>query len=300
MKIRSVNRLLLLQLIVDLLVGSLNSVLPGLPRVFNELAPKLLILAILLWMARRDGAPVLEVLPFRRTPWQVLLLTLLFYLVSWPLTTLANGLTLLFVSHLKTAVSSALETQSFLKSVLYTALIPAFYEECLIRGAVLQTYRKTGRVRAAVLMSAIIFGFFHANIAQLFYTAVMGLCLALIVEASGSLWTGILFHFVNNTVSILPMVFASDGSGDGGGGTLSEYVSTHIPFVLGFIALTVIGVLCFRPVLRAVRRYSGREDVFNSEPAEKISFRTPELVAFFALSIALIAATLPLFLGVSF
>ena len=301
MKIRSVNRLLLISVLLTLVLGTLNSVLQLMPQQTIDLVEKVVVIALLLLMARKDGTPILEVLPFRRTPWKVLALTLLFYVVSWPLVTLFNVITLLFATSITSTASEIFEEPSLLQQVITVAMIPAFYEECLIRGAVLQGYRKTGRVRAAILMSALIFGLFHANIAQFFYTTVMGLCLALIVEASGSLWTGILFHFVNNSSGIILMSLLtslSSGSSDSGegGGTLPEFLATHIPFVAGFVAVTVVGILLFRPILRLVRKFAGREEAAVEVTAETTSFRTPALIIFIVLSVAMIAATLPMFL----
>lgn len=84
---------------------------------------------------------------------------------------------------------------------LTTALVPAFCEELLFRGAVLNTLLPYGKT-TAVLGSALLFALMHQTANQLFYTAVAGVVLACVVLESGSIWAAVLLHMMNNLFSV--------------------------------------------------------------------------------------------------
>jgi hypothetical protein len=52
------------------------------------------------------------------------------------------------------------------------------------------------------VVSAILFGLYHGNFPQMVFAFFSGLVLALVVVKTGSLWTSILIHFMNNLISV--------------------------------------------------------------------------------------------------
>lgn len=81
-------------------------------------------------------------------------------------------------------------------------LAPAFAEEYLFRGVIYGNLRPFGKGQA-ILISAALFALMHQNISQLLYTFVGGLVMALMYEWTGSIWCGIIYHLLNNELSIL-------------------------------------------------------------------------------------------------
>ena len=96
------------------------------------------------------------------------------------------------------APRGALQTALF---VLQTALAPALIEELGFRGVALQSLRKFGD-RYAIVFSALLFALMHRNMTQFFFAFVAGLALGYAAVVSGSLWTGILIHCMNNMFSV--------------------------------------------------------------------------------------------------
>ncbi len=100
--------------------------------------------------------------------------------------------------------------------ILYmtTALAPAFAEEYLFRGVVYENLRPFGKWQA-IIISAMTFSLMHQNVAQLLYTFVCGIVLALMFEWTGSIWCGVFFHLFNNELSVLTesLVFGAYGEG---------------------------------------------------------------------------------------
>lgn len=85
--------------------------------------------------------------------------------------------------------------------ILQTAVVPAFIEEFSIRGVVMQSLRKYGD-KFAIVMSALVFALMHGNMVQIPFAFIAGIAIGYIVIITGSLWTGVLIHFLNNLASI--------------------------------------------------------------------------------------------------
>lgn len=86
--------------------------------------------------------------------------------------------------------------------ILSSAVTPALVEEFLMRGAVLGSTRECGE-DIAVITSAVLFGLMHTNMLQIPFAFMVGLVLGFAVIKSGSIWTGIAIHFINNFMSVL-------------------------------------------------------------------------------------------------
>ncbi len=80
------------------------------------------------------------------------------------------------------------------------AVVPPIVEELIFRGMVLHSLRKYGD-GFAIVGSALLFGLYHGNFVQMVFAFIAGLIMALVVVRTGSLWTSILIHFINNAVS---------------------------------------------------------------------------------------------------
>lgn len=91
----------------------------------------------------------------------------------------------------------------FILSVLVFAVAPAFSEEIFIRGGVLNCAEQKRDYVYAILVTAGLFSLMHGSPLQTVHQFLLGIVLAYIVIASGSLWAGILLHFFNNFLSLV-------------------------------------------------------------------------------------------------
>ncbi len=92
------------------------------------------------------------------------------------------------------------------------ALIPSITEEVAFRGFILSGFERGHRAWTAIVMSAVLFGVLHVLISlfnQLFPAALLGLVLGLIAVRSRSLFPGVLFHFLNNSLGVVTGTWAS-------------------------------------------------------------------------------------------
>lgn len=102
---------------------------------------------------------------------------------------------------------SALETEingihSIVLLFISLAIVPALCEEFLFRGVMLKNLMPYGKT-TAVFVSALLFALMHQNFYQFFYTFIAGLVLGYVFLLTGSIWCGVLIHFINNFVSVL-------------------------------------------------------------------------------------------------
>lgn len=113
-----------------------------------------------------------------------------------------------------------------------TAVIPALVEEFAIRGVVMQSLRRYGD-RFAVIMSSFVFALMHGNMVQIPFAFIAGIALGYAVIKTGSLWTGIIVHFINNSMAVLSMV-AFDNLSERGS-TIFTVGMYSVVFILGLI-----------------------------------------------------------------
>lgn len=82
------------------------------------------------------------------------------------------------------------------------ALTPALFEEFLFRGLVLSGLRRLG-VGWAIIGSSLLFALAHLDPPRLPFTLVMGVTLAWLRLSTGSIWVGVVVHFVVNATSVV-------------------------------------------------------------------------------------------------
>jgi len=86
--------------------------------------------------------------------------------------------------------------------ILAIAVVGPILEEMLFRGAITKELLKHYNPTLAILLSALIFGIFHINPAQILTAFLLGLLLAWLYYKTRSLVPGILVHILNNSLSV--------------------------------------------------------------------------------------------------
>ncbi|MBQ7420696.1 MAG: CPBP family intramembrane metalloprotease, partial [Prevotella sp.] len=111
-------------------------------------------------------------------------------------------------------------------------------EELIFRGAIQRTLHKKVGPIAAIVIAAAIFGVIHMNPVQVFGAFLMGLVLGWLYYRTGSVWPGIVFHAVNNTLStILGQIFGVDAKLIDMTGSNTATTIALIVSIAGFILL---------------------------------------------------------------
>lgn len=89
-------------------------------------------------------------------------------------------------------------------NLLVIALIAAVGEELTFRGVIQQAlFKGVKNVHVAVFLSAFIFSFIHFQFYGFLPRMFLGLILGYLFYYSGSIWTSILMHFINNGTAVV-------------------------------------------------------------------------------------------------
>lgn len=92
--------------------------------------------------------------------------------------------------------------QSILGLLVVTAVLPAICEETLFRGFTFGALKEKFKPILSILLVAALFGLYHMSILKFFTTGILGLAFTYSVYCSGSIFTSMLMHFLNNGIAI--------------------------------------------------------------------------------------------------
>jgi uncharacterized protein len=102
------------------------------------------------------------------------------------------------------AFLSTTSTSGLLVNIFMVAILPAFAEEILFRGALASLFKDwTKNVHLAVFLSAFIFSAIHMQFYGFLPRFLLGTALGYLFFWSGSLWLPIAAHFTNNFLSVM-------------------------------------------------------------------------------------------------
>lgn len=121
--------------------------------------------------------------------------------------------------------------------IIGLAVVPALAEEFAMRGVVLGSLRRFGD-GFAIFMSALLFGIMHDNLLQAPFAFIVGLGLGFVTVASGSVWTAVVIHFLNNFLSLIISGITKDMS------TGNATIISSVYFIV-LLALGVIGAALY-------------------------------------------------------
>ena len=124
------------------------------------------------------------------------------YLVT-PLMSLINLISMLFVkNNIQNTIEVIIDQNPLYISIIAIALVPCILEETVYRGIFYNEYRKKN-VTSGILLSALLFALLHMNFNQFFYAFVMGIVFVILIEATDTILSSMIMHFVINGTSVL-------------------------------------------------------------------------------------------------
>lgn len=219
---KSVNRLFLISIVIyvgaSLGLSLLNlrfSVLAKMPVYVSILISQILIFCPFFLYCKKKNIKIREFIPYRKMNLASIVLTVVCTYLMYPLIIVINAISMIFTTSGSAQVVDMMQGQNIVLNMMFMALLPACVEEFVFRGVLFQTYRKS-RMLPAVLLSGFLFGCMHMNLNQFMYAFALGVYLALLVEATGSIFSSMIAHFTLNATSVvmtflLPLVYESSG-----------------------------------------------------------------------------------------
>jgi membrane protease YdiL (CAAX protease family) len=206
-KIDYINIALLVTFILMTAVQLIASFVPGASKLFENFAVNIIlsqgitILPVII-IFRYLGLRVTKEIRIKKIKGSNIALSILLAFLLQPVLNFVNALSLCFTNNeTSEMILNVSEQLPFFAAVLLVAVLPAIVEETLFRGVVYQNYKKAG-IGKAVLLSALIFGLFHGNLNQFTYAFVMGMIMIYLIEASGSIVSSMIVHFITNVIPV--------------------------------------------------------------------------------------------------
>ena len=241
-----------------------------LPIIANNLLSESMILLPAMAAALYSGDRLSVLVPLKKIRISSALLTLLYVFLLFPLVAFVNSLSMLFVDNTIMEISDQILELPFWQMLLSIGLLGPFVEEFVFRGVILQSYQRTGRIIGSVVLSSVLFGMMHMNFNQFAYGAVMGIMLALLVEATGSVVTSFIAHAAFNSTEVCMMYLGRDILENAESAVGNMDLHNEILLSLGFyfiaaVAATAIAVC----VLVKISEVEGRLLFMRSIPSCK-------------------------------
>lgn len=222
-------------------------------------------------------------LGFKSVRPMTLLAIFIYGILLMPIGTLANAISMLWVDNEVLEASGMMLESPWYMTILSSAILAPFIEEFAFRGFMYRGYRRAGGKMMAVFVSAAAFAFMHLNFNQAAYAFVVGVAFALIVEATGSIWSSFICHFMFNFESVVVMLvgdYLSPGIYDDISVDRGEIIDSLPSYIIaaGIATVLAIGVLAWAAKLE--ERTEETRKFFDNEEKGKNIITAPIIVAF--------------------
>lgn len=149
------------------------------------------------------------------------------------------------------------------------AITAAVVEEIAFRGYVMGSLRRYGD-SFAIAVSAFVFAAIHGNMVQAPFALMAGFALGYLSVKTGTIWTGIIIHAINNSISAIVYY-------------LSEYFGQEqiaIPYALVIYGLVGVGLLCLLYFVNHTRevRLSVSDSLLGTGEKIRAFFLNPTMI----------------------
>ncbi|TCL59492.1 hypothetical protein EDD76_104229 [Kineothrix alysoides] len=264
MNSKKVNRIflavILLHIAAVVLLGALSPFYT-LAIVPNFIISQLIVLVPALIGLLISKENLIKLVGFRRIKISSVFMIILFTFLAMPLTTVINAVSMLFVDNTVVAISGDILEIPFFVMLLIIGVIGPFSEELVFRGIVYQGYKKSGTALQALLLSSCLFALMHMNFNQAAYAVVIGMILVVLVEATGSLWSSVLFHVIFNSQQVCIM-YLYDSLGMGNLDEAQSQITTDMMLaaISGYLIIAAITTTLAACVLAWIAKNEQREE----------------------------------------
>jgi len=213
--------------------------------------------------AEYESISISERLMFKPVRLRTVLWTVLFYILINPLSVLCNMISMQFTGNEMLQSADKMIDMSFPAAFFLIVIYGPVCEEFVFRGLIYGGYRRYCKPLPAIVMSGLMFGLMHLNFNQFCYAFVYGIALALLVEASGSIFMSILFHMMINGSSTVYLFLLNKFDSELLGSIIESGSDTTSFGVEVFAVYVVVSIICTALaglVLKRIARLEDRED----------------------------------------
>ncbi|MCR5102598.1 MAG: CPBP family intramembrane metalloprotease [Butyrivibrio sp.] len=145
---------------------------------------------------------IFELVSLKKIKLATFFLVPLYVLCLFPLITILNSISMIFVDNVVASSTADILQVPFLISVFQIGIFAPLCEEIIFRGVFYHSYRRSGTALTSAIISGILFGIIHMNINQAMYAIAIGFFFALLVEVTGSTLTSFWAHAFFNSSEV--------------------------------------------------------------------------------------------------
>lgn len=218
--------------LVWLIVGSVASYFIGTLGVFLI---QLGFLGLALLVCKINQTPLKEVFPMKKITARDFFGTFLMWVGALPLglvSALAMGKLMPETFEQVATGVSEIANSVVILGFITTVICPPICEEAIMRGAVLSHFRSWKKDWAIILTIGVMFGILHTDPVRFLNTTILGSCMAYLMVKRNNFLLPMLFHFINNFVTIgistLASLFSSPAVDTADAAATTEAVTTAI------------------------------------------------------------------------
>lgn len=106
---------------------------------------------------------------------------------------------------MNSGLAETLMGDNMLVSLLIVAITPAICEEMMFRGFIYAGFRSKYKKWTAIILVSFIFGVYHTSLIRLVPTMMLGVCFAMIVYYTDSIFPAMVMHCLNNAIGVIAM-----------------------------------------------------------------------------------------------
>lgn len=123
-------------------------------------------------------------------------------------------------TNIENPVENLINSSDMIINLLLISIIGPIFEEFIFRKVLVDRTIKYG-ARVSIILSAIIFGFFHGNLNQLFYAFLMGGFFAYVYIKTGKIIYTIILHIIVNLMGSVVSIFVAESAQTLAAGTMN-------------------------------------------------------------------------------
>ncbi len=204
-----------------------------------------------------------ETLRLKPLGWKNLILVVLLSFAVKPLMAFFSYFSQLFFPNPVEASSGAIYSSSFLSMLFTIAVLPAVFEELVMRGIILSGYRSFGTLKAS-LATGFLFAMLHLSPQQFLYAFCVGALFCVLVQRTGSIFSSMIPHFLINADTVIGIFSA--------GADTSVAVSP--PATILFIYVSIFALLSL-PILAGLLYLFFKVNPLPAVPATHLAEEEP-------------------------
>lgn len=180
-------------------------------------------------------------------------------------------------------INDVINNSGLIANLIIITIIAPIFEELIFRKLLIDRTIKYGGA-ISVLLSGLLFAFFHGNLSQFFYAFLLGGFFAIIYIKTGQIKYTIGLHMIINFIGSVVSLFVSQPLLDLANGSVISPTSAFgvILYILITLGLTVMGLIYSIKYFDKIRFDGSEKEIILKNPASTILLN-PGIICFILL-----------------